>query len=233
MTEPGAVYGPGHETVALDAACPRCGHVGRVTVWEGANASRYPELVGELLAGRLNVVPCGACGTPFGIERELLWTQLDRGWYVSVYPRRDFVRLDAIVPLVEGAFDAAVANAPVAVQMRLRAVRRRLVFGLDELREKVLCIEHGIDDTDLEMTKIAEIGRHPEWCAVPGMTGLVLADVDPGHLVFRYADADDPERVVAVPRSSLDAVHEARPEWATEVYFPPPYVHVSTCTALL
>jgi hypothetical protein len=221
------------ETSEVEVACPHCGHVQHARVWEGANASRFPALVEELLDGRFNAPVCAGCQRRFVIERELLWTQLDRGWYVSVYPRRDRERVAAIVPVVEKAFENAVAVGPVAVQLALREVRRRLVFGYDELREKVLCIEAGLDDAELEMTKIALLQRFPEWCAQPGMTGLVLAALEPEVLVFRLVDAVDAEATVAVPRRYLEAVQEARSEWATECWFPPPYVHVTSCVSLL
>jgi hypothetical protein len=221
------------ETAEIEAPCPHCGAAQVVRVWESANAERFPELVPQLLESRLNVVVCERCARPFGVERELLWTQLAKGWYISVYPRNARERVDEVTPIVEAAFEGALGSAPVAVQLALRSARRRLVFGLDELREKELCIEGGVDDADLEMTKLTLLQRHPEWCAVPGMTGLVLAALEPEALVFRFVDADEPESAVAVPRSVLDRVHEARPDWATECYFPPPYVHLSRCVSLL
>lgn len=183
----------------LPVPCPSCGAVMDVPVWTSANASRHPEIADAVLAGTFHVATCPS-GHATVIEREVLYTDLDRGVFIGVFPRQDRGDVARCVRIVEDAFLGAVGeNAPEPVLGWAGTIRRRVVFGYDELREKVLCFRHDLDDRLLESWKAA-------WTTLSGTRAeLRLVDVQDGTLILASCAADDTVlEHLAVPRAHVD-----------------------------
>jgi len=74
----------------------------------------------------------------------------------------------------------------------------RLCFGLEELREKVVAGEAGLDDLALEVLKAQLMAEHIEWADL-GVRTLRLDHVEPdGRLAFLLERATEPPTVLDV-----------------------------------
>jgi hypothetical protein len=130
---------------------------------------------------------CCPAGHRFVIERELLWTDVSNGWFIAVFPTRNRTRAAELEAWMGRTWERVRDSLPPAFARHYDAsVRRRVVFGYDELREKVLCARHGLDELALAGTRLALEQAHPEW-RVPGYEGMILRDVTAHTLLFESA----------------------------------------------
>lgn len=194
----------------VEVPCGRCGATLTLALAASANASRDPAIAEAIRAGTFHVATC-ACGGRVVVETEVLYTDLDRGWFIGVFPRAAAAEAVARERDVEAAFvDAIGANAPPAVLGWAGTVRRRVVFGYDALREKVLCADLGLDDRLLEAWKGA-------WLVLTRASGAAVADlrlvgVAQDRLVLiGFAEGDRPVTRLEIPIDEVRALR-GRPE---------------------
>ncbi len=209
--------------------CPECAAPVAFACHESANADLDPGLRQAVLEGRFMRADCSACGVDFVVESELLYTELRRGWFIGVFPRTRRSEADALGALIEQAYVTAAGDgAPRPIRLLAQSVRRRVVFGYDELREKVLCGEHGLDDRAIEVTKLALLLRAPGLAAHADQVPT-LVDVDPaaGTLLFRLAAHEH----LPVPRARYEAVASEQDRWQRDFapLFDQLHVNITRC----
>jgi len=167
-------------TRALAMACPACGVELHATVVDSLNAGRHPHLRAELLARRLHLFGCGACGEPVAVDKSLVYVDFERGQLFLAAP------LAARGSGTEAAWEEAAVrlftrwlrdDAPAVMRQRAGTFAVRLCFGLEELREKVVIDEAGLDDGVIEVLKAALLMAEPRFEA-EGVAALSLDGVD-------------------------------------------------------
>jgi CpXC protein len=195
-------------------ACPECTTPIRFQVADSLNADRRPDLRDAILDDSYQRGVCDACGCAFRREPLLTYLDIGRGQWIQALPPSALPRWaefegDARL-LFERGFGAAAP--PVSRQIGAH-VAPRLVFGWAGLREKLLCVEHAIDDAWLEVLKAALL-RAGEASQVGDACELRLcAAADETLALGRIRDdADPPEETLHLPRSLYDQVH-ADPAW--------------------
>lgn len=174
-----STYGP------TPVSCPACGHTQDAVLPESANAARRPAYRDEVLAGTFMRVTCEGCGAPYVVERDLLFTHLDAGLFVLVFPSARRAEVKKLSALAREVFRRAVHyEAPPVISQLYAHLEPRLVFGYEELREKVLCNDAGLDDRYVELLKDILLAQIPG-ADEAGVEGLVLREVaSDGKLVF-------------------------------------------------
>lgn len=123
------------------------------TLADCLNVQRTPEGRERILARRFHQVD--VAGVPFQVEKAFVYLDLARGQALLVQPPKErFRHADA-----GGALSRMLAVLPPA--MREQAHRVRVVFGLEELREKLVAFDAGYDDRAVELMKAAVMHEHP------------------------------------------------------------------------
>jgi hypothetical protein len=174
--------------------CRACGaNIESLTI-ESANPARHQHFQEQLLARRLLVMRCPACRAPHEHWERFVWTDLAGGLCVAVLRESERPGWPALEAEVRQTLSVPlVAEGPPVVRAWGATVALRLVFGLEELREKVLCRLHGVDDRLMEVLRIGAI----EHDVAP-----LLEDIAPGvGLTFRFSEAD---RRVVRPWAALE-----------------------------
>ncbi len=140
---------------AMEGSCVACGAAYRLEIADSLNVERRPALHAMLLERRLHRATC-ACGQEAFFERPLTYVDLGRGLIAQVFLPGQQVELDVCEGLVDHMVHHALRRPglPPIVHHLGAHVRARAVFGLEELREKVLCLEHGLDDFVVEILKL-------------------------------------------------------------------------------
>jgi hypothetical protein len=194
--------------------CPACGSAVAFDLVHSVNAGRRPDLRAAILDRSFQRQPCPTCGTTFRVEPTFTYLDLPRKQFLGVWPASALGDWQTCEQRTRAAFDKAFGpgsdGEPLAAGMSARCV-----LGWLGLNEKLIAHEHGIDDTGLEMAKLA--------------TMRVLGDVKLGRdHEFRLVGATDDELVFgwlhtrseeidgefSVPRQILADI-EAEPEtWA-------------------
>ncbi|HJU22718.1 MAG TPA: CpXC domain-containing protein [Casimicrobiaceae bacterium] len=149
-------------TATTEIACPSCGKGQAVLAVESANVRRFPEFRRRLLDGTFMRFDCTGCTERFIVERDLLWTDLDAGLLIAVFPQTERERALELSHIVEDVYDRAfVREPPAVVRASVPELRCRVVFGYEELREKIVCFDGGLDDRILEALKLAIMEAQP------------------------------------------------------------------------
>lgn len=136
--------------------CP-CGVCFVAALYESVNVRLDPDLKGELLDGRLNLVTCPECGRQQQVEIPFLYHDMEGRIAVWVYPKDRKGQAIEIIEELES--EATVMKALVSGRLSEhggspRAVEGiieyfdylanpHIVFGLDELAELLAQVEEG------------------------------------------------------------------------------------------
>src|SRR5262245_7318566 len=144
-----AIYHP--TSVTCSCARPFPTHVAHTL-----SARRSPDVRGRILRLQLHRVVCPRCHQVLVVERPMSYVDPDRNLVVFVQPRgarvgyrRDSARL------------AAAATGLPARLSPARGRQTRVVYGLDELREKLVAQDLHLDDRVVELLKTLVVYEHP------------------------------------------------------------------------
>lgn len=157
----------------------------------------------------------------------LLYIDLERRQFFACFQRGRRAEAEALEPLVDEAFHRALMrDAPAPIRRSAEHVGRRIVFGYEELREKVFCYQAGLDDRLLEALKL-QVLMAPGGADIHALSlrtvsadGLHFAALEPGGI-----------GQVAVPRGNYDRLAGERAHVASMLpaLFDSHYVHVARC----
>jgi CpXC protein len=143
-----------HDTVTCG-----CGAPVEVFVADSLNAGRHPHLRQLVIDRKLHTFECGACGRPFTVEKQLLYFDFDRRQFLGVFPTTERARERECGRELLTAYETAMRDqAPELVRDLSHQFLVRIVFGYEELREKLIADELGLSDLVLEALKLDLIG---------------------------------------------------------------------------
>ena len=188
--------------------CRACGVDIEATTFESINPTRHPFLQDQLLARTLLKRSCDRCGALHNHYDRLIWTDLPGRLCVCILQEDDRPRWPQLENEALAALSVPLrAEGPPAVRLWGDQVRIRLVFGSEELREKVICRLAGLDDRVVEYLKVTLMDR--DRGAVP-----VLDACDDADLRFRFLDRDEP---ITLPRDRHDQAAARTTDLAAEL----------------
>ena len=217
----------------IPISCPRCANVFVAPIADSVGANRAPHLLDAVLDGTFHRFPCTACGFEIQVEKEILFTDFVRGHWIGVFPPADEPRFEECGDMVSDTFEEALLDkAPPLVATWAPKFKIRVVFGVPDLREKLLAWHNDLDDRAVELLKIDLLADRPELVA-RGVCALRLDGViaEDGSLAFVSRSLPDgticPPCGFLVPREVYDAVEKALPELqgAYQDLFASPYVN--------
>jgi hypothetical protein len=131
---------------------------------------------------------CVSCGTSFVVEADLLYTDYEQRLFIGVFPRERRANAAECEALLEDTYQRVFVNeAPAFARVAVNGeLQRRVVFGYEELREKVVCFSAGLDDHIIEAIKLALFKSNQE--RLP----LSLQSCDDNYLWFARVGTMEP-----------------------------------------
>lgn len=176
-----------------------CGKVLTVQLADSINVKRSPDSRDRILRGEMHRAVCSDCGREMTVEKPFYYTDLTRNVLYKVCPRgerhqwkdasRDVDRASSLIP---------------GHIVKANGRKLRVVFGMDELREKLVAEDANIDDRVLELLKVLLVYEHPILLRRPRLR-LALTEVTTTDLEFRAAYEHDQKRFrLRMPRSVAD-----------------------------
>jgi hypothetical protein len=199
---------------AQDLVCGACQHAFSTTLARGIHARRVPEVRAQIIDGSLHHIRCPACNAIVDAHRDLAYTDFARDHWVHVSTPASLADWVAVERYALETFDRYMFGGPPVIAERARAFRVRVVFDLDELREKLTIWDAELDDAVVECVKLVCLRERP---SIAGADRRIrLRAIEPTHLVMAAADRDHPRVDVArwtVPRDVLYDVSSNRAEW--------------------
>ena len=165
--------------------CADCGAVLDVRVADSLNANRLPEARQWVLDRTLFQHAC-PCGRTITAIQPFLYADFDRGLWLQVLPedqRPTYHRHEReVLAAYRDAFDPA--TGPRFIDALGAMVTPRVVYGYEELREKVVAADAALHDAMVEALKLELLVGQPELLQ-RGIVLLTLDDADPHVLQFR------------------------------------------------
>jgi hypothetical protein len=203
-------------TYSQEITCSACSAISVVEIADSVSAERAPWMRAAILDRTFHVFACSGCGDPLRVEKELLYLDVPRRQWIGMFPPPDMARHEECSALVTATFrEAFVERAAPVVQGWGADMKVRLVFGLEQLREKIICWERGLDDGIVELLKIEILVGREDLRPYQPVT-LILDDSDGDNLGFMIAYAEPPResapRLVFVPMEAYRQVEAALPE---------------------
>lgn len=186
--------------------CPACRAPIDAWLARGVHATRRDDLRDEILARKFHRRVCGACQLALEIEQHVVYTDFARHQWLYVATERD--RADW--PAWEARLLADIAQVFSEHSPLVHGIgdqlRSRVVFGYEELREKLVIWEAGFEDALVECAKVRAIAADPT-LGLPD-TRLVVDRIAPDDRVELLQFAHG--AVVPARRVQID------PAWMTD-----------------
>ncbi|MDD2533222.1 MAG: CpXC domain-containing protein [Eubacteriales bacterium] len=133
------------------AQCPVCLNEEELTIWDVIDTSTDPDLKEKLLRKTLQSLECRNCGHSTLIAAPLVYR--DPKQHILIESRPDLGPDDLLVRLQ----DLQAAGPTLWPTPAETAPFRRLVASVNDLIEKILVHEQGLDDRALELVKFVVI----------------------------------------------------------------------------
>ena len=195
--------------------CPSCGEAVLFQVAHSVNADRRPDIRDGVLSGDFQRQTCQSCQTSFRLDPELNYLDLARAQWIAVYPFTSMGDWENLEAAARETFSKAYgAKASATAREIGDTMQVRLVFGWAALREKILLLDHGLDDVELELAKIAILraSDNPPLSNENEMR-LVSVDGDEFRMAWINAQSEDVVEALGVPREVYDGIAADRSGW--------------------
>jgi hypothetical protein len=195
--------------------CPVCGTLKSFDLVASVNADRRPDLRAAILDGSFQRETCESCGSSFRTPPLLTYVDIGRHQWILAQPGGDLPQWKALEDKAKAVYAVAFGpDAPDEAQEMGREVKPRVVFGWGALSEKLLCAEHGLDDVDLELLKMAVLREVPD-PPLKDESELRLMGIEADELILDWISCEDEHSSgsVRVPHELYDQIAADREAW--------------------
>lgn len=136
--------------------CPKCGQLTDITVWNLITVKDSADLKKDLLAGKINMFVCPSCSHRGLMPVPLLYKDEDKRLMISFSPCND---ADLEKKLYE---DICKASKESGEMENFKDYNLRFVTDYNEMLEKILIFDSGLNDKAIELIKLMIIMQEPD-----------------------------------------------------------------------
>lgn len=127
-----------------DVACPECGNIQEFVAWESINPDLDPDLKDKILTGELFTFKCEKCGKMSPITYPCLYNDMFSKTMIYLTQEEDAAsKMNEILFEMQEAYE---------IQKR-QGYEYRIVKTVNELAEKIMIKDMGLDDRVVEIVK--------------------------------------------------------------------------------
>jgi hypothetical protein len=195
-----------------------CGYQHIEMIVKSLNAGRHPHLRDQVLERTLHRFECPSCARRVVIDSDFFWFDFHRKEFIGVFPAGMRARAAECEKVLSSAFEFTMREyAPGFIKSYSEGFFVRTVFGVEELREKIVAHGAGLDDVVLEMVKLELFAVHPELIDRGVVSFRLDSFFDDGSLVLLPEAYDgelmgDPPIGIGARREIYDAIAPRRDE---------------------
>ncbi len=136
--------------------CPKCGQMSEVTVWNSITVSDSVDLKQDLLSGKINMFRCPSCYYSALMPTPMLYHDENKKLMISFSPCNDEV-------LKHQLFDNVQKSSKESGELeKLEGYNLRFVADYNELLEKILIFDNGMNDKTIEVLKLMILSQDIE-----------------------------------------------------------------------
>lgn len=136
--------------------CPKCGQMSEVTVWNSITVKDSDDLKQDLLRGQINMFRCPSCSYSALMPTPMLYHDENKKLMISFSPCNDEV-------LKHQLFDNVQKSSKESGELeKLEGYNLRFVADYNELLEKILIFDNGMNDKTIEVLKLMILSQDIE-----------------------------------------------------------------------
>jgi hypothetical protein len=191
--------------VSNSLPCPRCGARTRFWAISVIDADDQPDWRDKIVDRTLSQEACGNCGTLFRMQPAFAYFDRAHDQWIGAFPWDERDHWRECEQRAQSLYEVYLhADTAMSARMREAPLNRRVTFGWEALREKIVAAGRGLEDVTLELAKqkISRKSRSP----ADDDSDLRLLDADAEELVLgrvvRAAEAI--EEQWSIPRAEYD-----------------------------
>jgi hypothetical protein len=194
--------------------CPACGSTVTVDLVHSVNAVRRPDLRTAILDRSFQRTACPSCSSQFRVEPMFTYLDTGRKQFIAAMPASALPTWQEAEARAQASFDKAFGKGSGAGSLAV-GMQARCTFGWLGLNEKLIALEHGIDDVALEMAKLATLRAVGNVkLGVDREFRLVGATADAIGLGWLHTRSEEIDEEYSVPRQILKDIEAAPESWA-------------------
>lgn len=174
--------------VKREIACGGCGLRAERDVATSVNVSRTPEWRARILDETFQRFPCSRCRAVTQVCDAFVYLDFDRRQLIGVLPPAEESHWAEVEHEAADAFERNLGRDGPAVARPIgEGFVVRTVFGLDALREKLILLDAGLDDSIVEVVKLRVLLGMEDRPVVPAGR-LRVVDLDQWGMLLVGAD---------------------------------------------
>jgi hypothetical protein len=188
--------------------CPVCATKFDYDTVHSVNADRRKDLRQEILDGTFQILACPKCKNTFRLDCEFNYLDIGRGQWIAAEPVAAAGEWKACEDAARELYALAYGDRAGEAAREVGAgLKPRIVFGWPALREKIVAVDHGLDDVAVEGCKATAMRNQAE-IPFSGDADLRLVAVEGDRLVFAWVNPADNStgEMLAMPRSLHDEI---------------------------
>ena len=180
--------------------CPKCGQLSDITVWSSITVKDSPDLKEDLLHGKINIFRCPSCHQAALMPSPMLYHDEEKKLMISFTPCADSAQEQQL-------YDSIMKSSAESGELnKLEGYNLRFVTDYNELLEKLLIFDNGLNDKAIEVIKLMIIMQDSDKCE---QRSCRFGKRDGAELEFMIADRKENQIYTSkVPLDSYNAVWE-------------------------
>ena len=181
--------------------CPKCAQMSDITVWTSITVKDSPDLKADLLKGKINIFRCPSCSHMGLMPSPMLYHDEDKRLMISFSPCSDPV-------LKEQLFENIERSSKESGELdKLEGYNLRFITDYNELLEKILIFDNGLNDKPIEVLKLMILMQDVE---KSDQRSCRFGKLDNDVLEFMITDSIENQIYTSnVPKSSYDSVWQS------------------------
>ena len=190
--------------------CPKCSQMSDITVWTSITVKDSPDLKADLLKGKINIFRCPSCSHMGLMPSPMLYHDEDKRLMISFSPCSDPV-------LKEQLFENIERSSKESGELdKLEGYNLRFITDYNELLEKILIFDNGLNDKPIEVLKLMILMQDVE---KSDQRSCRFGKLDNDVLEFMITDSIENQIYTSnVPKSSYDSVWQSLRESGCKPY---------------
>ena len=161
--------------------CPHCSKKTNTEIWSSINVTQTPSLRQKVMDQSLFLWKCPFCGYQAELLYPFLYHDMKHNFMVYFIPNWEQIQ-SLQYSIIEKDFP------------QLTIIQKRLVLSFNDLKEKILIFEAGLDDRAIELTKFALFDVLTKKRKQPVCIGFFFSlDQSSNHLKFSFFSHNEPE----------------------------------------
>ena len=138
-----------------DIQCPKCGKTNEYTFWASINTETDPEMKEQVKSGEAFIFTCPDCGAKMMINADMLYH--DRENRLLIHYCASEESYYEVSKMLNGEFDQSAEDEEILQKIltanEMDSYIKRIVTTQNQIREKIVIFEAGLDDRVIEFAK--------------------------------------------------------------------------------